>query len=327
MEDYRSEEQVVETAGQEVLTEKAKKTKKMNKKKKAKKDQKLTIAMVSILTAFIVFIVLLVVQDRITNDGVTRSVVVAIKDIPAGTKLTQENMPTYMAVEVRPEEQIPAGSFNKGYGIIDKITDRDIKAKEVITEDCFYTEDFFSEVSDPVEISIAVGDLGRAVAGTLRAGDLVDIKSVIRVKTETEDDIASGSVTNVEEAPIISMEGEETTQEVPVIATPKTENSSSVTLDMYGNVVLDPTLNLTYGVTGEYVVQTIAENVRVVAVYTSGGESSEKVEATGATMIATVVNVVVPRSMQDRIYLAMAEGNIQLARVEVKSVPETEEVK
>jgi hypothetical protein len=41
-------------------------------------------------------------------------------------------------------------------------------------------------------------------------------------------------------------------------------------------------------------------------------------------MIATVINVVVPRTMQDRIYLAMAEGNIQLARVETQQTTEEE---
>lgn len=320
MEDFRNEEQVFETTGQEETNQRSKKSRKAKKKQGPKKDRKLTLAMVAILTAFIVFIVLVVIQDRITNDGITRNVVVAIKDIPAGTKLTQENMPNYMAVEVRPEEQIPAGSFSNGYGMIDKITDRDIKAKEILTEDCFFENDFYSEVSDPVEISIAVGDLGKAVAGTLRAGDLIDIKTVIRIKTEEEDTDTAGSVTNVEEVPTVSLEG---TEETPVAGSkPQADSASSVILDMFGNVVVDPTLNLTYGVTGEFAVQTIAENVRVVGVYTTGGESPESVEASGGTMIATVVNVVVPRTLQDRIYLAMAEGNIQLARIETKTAPE-----
>ena len=329
MEDYRNEEQGFGTTEQEMT--KGRRGKKANKRKAGKKDHKLTLATVAILTAFIVFVVLVVIQDRIVNEGVTRNVVVAVKDIPAGTKLTQENMPNYLSMEARPEEQIPSGgTFSSGYELIDKITDRDIKAKELLTEDCFYEFDFFSEVSDPVEISIAVGDLGRAVAGTLRTGDLIDIKTVIRLQTEEEETATEGSVTNVEEAPSISLEEpgtEGTAQDVPVVpaATPSTEPASSVILDMFGNVLVDPTLNLTFGVTGEYAVQTIAENVRVVAVYTSGGESTEAVESAGGTMIATVVNVVVPRSLQDRIYLAMAEGNIQLARVETKVAPETEE--
>lgn len=154
--------------------------------------------------------------------------------------------------------------------------------------------------------------IGRAVAGTLRAGDLVDIKSVIEIKQNVEDTQQNGSVTNVggvemepaqeEEAPIVGLETEE----------------EAVILDMNGNVFTSPSLNLVYGVTGAYAVQTVAENVRVVSVYTVGGETAEQIESAGGTMIATVVNVVVPRSMQDSIYLAMAEGEIQLARVEVK---------
>ena len=326
MENYTSSEAYYES------TQEEKKVRRTKKKKSQKKDKKITIAMVAIITAFIVFIVLLVIQDRIVNEGITRAVVVATKDIPAGTKLTQENMPNYMAVEVWPEEQIPDGAYANGYGMVDRITGRDIKAKELLTESCFYEISFFDEVQDPVEISIALGDLGRAVAGTLRAGDLVDIKTVIRVKMDEEDTENDGSVTNVDsvptvglEVPEVAVEGEATTEgaestvtEIPTVGI--TNEEEAVILDMAGNVLVNPNLNLTYGVTGEYAVQTIAENVRVVAVYTSGGESTEQVEGAGGTMIATVINVVVPRSLQDSIYLAMAEGNIQLARVEVKDL-------
>ena len=307
-------------------TQEEKDGRKNKKKKRQKKDRKLTIAMVAIITAFIVFIVLLVIQDRIVNEGVTKAVVVATKDIPAGTKLTQENMPNYMAVEQWAVEQIPEGAFTSGYGMVDKVTGRDIKAKELLTESCFYEESFFDEVKDPVEISITLGDLGRAVAGTLRAGDLVDIKTVIQVSLDEENTENDGSVTNVDSVPTVGMEDPEVPAEgesVESAENPNVEITSeeeAVILDMAGNVLVNPNLNLTYGVTGEYAVQTIAENVRVVAVYTCGGEGTEQVEAAGGSMIATVINVVVPRSLQDSIYLAMAEGNIQLARVEVKEL-------
>lgn len=324
MENYANKETFYEG------TQEEKDGRKNKKKKRQKKDRKLTIAMVAIITAFIVFIVLLVIQDRIVNEGVTKAVVVATKDIPAGTKLTQENMPNYMAVELWAVEQIPEGAFTSGYGMVDKVTGRDIKAKELLTESCFYEESFFDEVQDPVEISIALGDLGRAVAGTLRAGDLVDIKTVIQVSLDEENTENDGSVTNVDSVPTVGMEdpevpaeGEEDTESVESAENPTVEITSeeeAVILDMAGNVLVNPNLNLTYGVTGEYAVQTIAENVRVVAVYTSGGEGTEQVEAAGGSMIATVINVVVPRSLQDSIYLAMAEGNIQLARVEVKEL-------
>lgn len=318
MENYRNEEQTFEGVSEENKTGRSKREKKVRKNSGTKKDHRLTLAMVAILTAFIVFVVLVVIQDRIVNEGVTKNVVVAMKDIPAGTKLTQENMSNYLTVEARPEEQIPAaGTFSSGHSLIDKVTDRDIQAKEMITEESLYEMDFYSEVNDPVEISIAVGDLGRAVAGTLRAGDLVDIKTVIRLKMDAEETETDGSVTNVGEEPSVTLEeeGAENTETV-------TAQDEAVILDMLGNVLLDPNVNLTYGVTGEYAVQTIAENVRVVAVYTSGGEAAESVEASGTTMIATVINVVVPRTLQDRIYLAMAEGNIQLARIETEVSPE-----
>ena len=321
MENYTNEAVYENTAGEM-------KEKRSKKKKTQKRDNKLTVAMVAIITAFIVFIVLLVIQDRIVNECVTRAVVVSTTNIPAGTKLTQENMPNYLAVEQWPEEQIPEGVFANGVSLVDKVLDRDVKAKELITESCLFAEDFFDEVQDPVELSIAVGDLGKAVAGTLRAGDLVDIKTVIKVDMDEKDMESDGSVTNVDSAPIVDLDVSEVetegtgTEDIGEedAAVGITSEEEAVILDMSGNVLVNPNLNLTYGVTGEYAVQTIAESVRVVSVYTSGGESTEQVEGSGGTMIATVINVVVPRSLQDNIFLAMAEGNIQLSRVEVEEV-------
>ena len=308
-------------------------TRRKKKKHSRKKDNKITLAMVAIVTAFVLFVVLLVIQNRILNQGDTQPVVVAMTQVPKGTVLTQENMTNYFGVERRKVGEIPQTTvYSKGYPLIGKVTDRTIYPKEIITDNCFMEVDFYSDIVDPVELSIEVSNIGQAVAGILRPGDLIDIKSVIRVEKQAA--AGSESITNVGSVPTVGLledpvfHNEEAGSEESPVAESQvplagiTTQEDAVILDMDGNVLVNPNLNLTYGVTGNFVTQTIAENVRVIGVYTSGGEATENVEAAGKQMVATVINVVVPRSLQDSIYLAMEEGTIRLAKV---AVVETEE--
>ena len=81
--DNMREGQVFDGMNEGIEPEKTRKGKRSKKNKNGKKDHRLTLAMVAILTAFVVFVVLVVIQDRIVKEGVTKNVVVAIKDIPA----------------------------------------------------------------------------------------------------------------------------------------------------------------------------------------------------------------------------------------------------
>lgn len=280
----------------------------VKKIKTPKKDNKLALAMAAIILAFIVFIVLCVVQDRIVNQGITSPVVVAVSEVPRGTVLTQENMADYFAVEQRDAEELPSGiTFPNGIPLVGKVTARDIHPMEIITDSCFITEDFYDDVEDPVEVSIQLGDIGQAVGGILRAGDIIDIKVIVQVEKEEN---PAADTAGMEQVTAIS---------IPNLPEPGIEETvlsdETIMLDGNGSVVMDEERNLTYGVTGEYASQTIAENVRITGVYTSGGEHSDVVEASGETMVATVINVVVPRSLQDAIYIAMEEGTIRLSKV------------
>lgn len=298
------------------MEEPGKKNKKKpaKKNKSRKKDNRLAIAMVAVLSAFVIFVVLLVIQDRILNQEDTQPVVVAVMEVPKGTLLTQENMATYFKVENRDIDEIPEGiTFANGFPLVDKVTDRVIYPKEIVTEGCFLEEGLYDGIVDPVEIAIEVSQIGQAVAGTLRIGDKIDIKAVIKVPGSTVD--TETKVSNVDEIPVVGLDNEGN----PANSNQKKED---VIVDMKGNAIADASYGMTYGVTGNYATQTLAENVRVVGVYTSGGENAEQVKASGEVMVATVINVVIPRSLQDRIFLAMAEGTIRLSKVQEVEVVE-----
>lgn len=292
---------------------------------------------VSMLAAFILFIVLTVIQDRIVNNVATVPVVVAVAEVPQGIKLTESNMPLYFAIENRDATQVPAGiTYPNATGMIGKITDRVIHASELVTTDCFKVETIYDEIEDSVELSLELGSLGQTVSGTLRAGDLVNIMAVVRVMKEEEEalvDLEPGLLDVHPDAdtllePVTTVEGTETTEGEVVenvtdgtVETAEGESADGdavLVLDEDGNLSGDGEMefDLTYGITGEYVSQLVAENVRVTGVYTSGGEATDTVEGAGGTMIATVVNITVPKAMVDAILIAQEEGKITLVKVD-----------
>lgn len=303
---------------------------------------------VSMLAAFIGFVVLTVIQDRIVNNVATTPVVVAIAEVPQGIELTEANMALYFAIENRDSSQVPTGIiYQNAGGMIGKITDRVIHISEIVTTECFKVETIYDEIEDAVEISLELGSLGQTVSGTLRAGDLVDIMAVIHVVKDEEEaliDLEPGIMDLSPEAdtllePVTTVEGGENTDVVTEEVTGQndvSEESGLLVFDENGELVEEEgelEFDLAYGVTGEYVSQLVAKDVRVTGVYTSGGEATDVVENAGGTMIATVVNITVPRALVDSILIAQEEGKITLVKVDeekelaasgVEEVPATE---
>ena len=311
-----------------------KKKKKNVKRKKSQKTgekagSKLSLAMIAIAAAFIVFVVLIMIESKLVNEEETTPVVVAIAEVPEGLYLDETNMPNYFAIEYRAVAEVPEGvvTYSNGSGMIGLITDRTIRIKEIVTSDCFYEEDFYEGIEDPVELAINLNSIGQTVGGVLRAGDYVDIKAVIKVDKSSLLNGVEGGLLDIENGEglldIETTEGLEsvvTEQDASQVTEPvKSQNSDTIVVGESGVMEDDGIMEgaeISYGVTGDYISHSVAENVRVVRVFTSGGETTELVESNGGQMIATVINVVVPRYMADAILIAQEEGTITLTRVE-----------
>lgn len=312
--------------------------KKRNKRTRGKQvEGKLTVAFVAIALAFICFVVLIVLENKIVNAGEKVKVVVATAEVPAGIELTQTNMPNYFAIEERNKDDIPVGVtvYDNGNPMIGKITGRVIHAKEVITNECFYEKSFFADIEDAVELSIDVSAIGNAVGGTLRPGDKVDIKAVIKVGTQSLLTSMNGSEglldmgENTDE--LLDMGGTIAPVEGEVVEEEPDENigtmNSKDAIELSQNGMLNFAIDteVSFGITGEYVSQVIAEDIVVVEVFNSGGETLSAVEAAGGNMVATVINVAVPSYLVDAILIADAEGTLSLSRVHEEEVEVKEE--
>lgn len=316
---------------------------KRGNKKRAKRtsgkqvEGKLTVAFVAIALAVICLVVLIVLENKLVNAGEKVNVVVATAEVPAGIELNQTNMPNYFAIEERNKDDIPVGVtvYNNGTPMIGKITGRVIHAKEVITNECFYEKSFFADIEDAVELSIDVSAIGKAVGGTLRPGDKIDIKAVIKIGQQSLLAAMNGSEglldmgTDTDSlldmgGTIAPVEGE-VVEEEPVANVGTMGSKDAIELSQDGMLSFATDAEVKYGITGEYVSQVIAEDVVVVEVFNSGGETLSAVESAGGNMVATVINVAVPSYLVDAILIADAEGTLTLSRVHEEEVEVKEE--
>lgn len=279
-------------------------------------ERKALWAVVAIVAAIIVFVVLTIIQRNVVNAGEKVNVIVATADVPAGILLTQESAQQYFTMELRLKSEVPANAFNSGHQIVGMITNRPLSKNEVLTANSLKSENPYEGIDDPVELSIDVAKLSHAVSGTLRAGDRVDIKVVVDMSFLQSEGFLDGA-------------GDYSLSGVPNILDGNAEGESNDEW-RYSDYGIDTrdwralssfdTDSLSWSVTGKYACVPVATDVRVIDVYTAAGEGTAQVEATGESQIATVFTIVVPRSMEDLLYLALEEGTLQISRI----VPEDE---
>lgn len=286
--------------------------------KKSKKDKTTTggerkalAALVAIVAAIILFAVLTIIQRNIVNAGEKVSVVVAQTDVPAGILLTQESVQQYFTIQLRLKSEVPTGTFHSGQSLIGQITSRPLYANEILTANSLTNENPYEGIDDPVELSIDVSKLSHAVSGTLRAGDRIDVKIVVDMSFLQQEeyldgagDYGLGGVPNLIDGSVSGESNDNYVYHGTGIDELFWRERSSFDVDSYS-----------WSVTGKYACVPVCENVRVIDVYTAAGEGTAQVEAGGTSQIATVFTIVVPRSMEDLLYLALEEGTMQISRI------------
>ncbi len=285
------------------------------KKKRDKKtsggERRALAAVVALVAAIILFAVLTIIQRNIVNAGEKVSVVVAQKDVPAGILLSQESIQQYFTVQLRLKGEVPEGSFDSGYSLIGQITAKPLYANEILTSNDLVNENPYEGIDDPVELSIDVSKLSHAVSGTLRAGDLIDIKIVVDMSYLQQDEFLEG-------AGDFSLSGVPNIIDDTVSGDDKSgykyqgEGIDTLSWREFGSFDTD---SCSWSATGKFACVPVAENVRVINVYTAAGEGTAQIESTGVPQIATVFTIVVPRSMEDLLFLALEEGTMQIARI------------
>lgn len=146
----------------------------MDKKKKKGTVKALIIALVIAVAAFLVVVgieyTLLTKYEKV-------SVVVAKKDIAAGAYITESNRSEYYGVMEVPEDVVQDNVIKSLEDIKEYQVSYDMQKMEQLTKNKMLnvTSDILAAYENPVEASLKVDNISKAVSGTLRHGDRVDI--------------------------------------------------------------------------------------------------------------------------------------------------------
>jgi len=150
-----------------------------------KKKEKIWHILVCLLLTGILFVFLLNVEKRQLGNYEKGLVVVAIEDVADNTEITTENAARYFALEERTLTDIPKAAYTDIHELIGFYAEGGIDKGSMITERMFGK--LGSMNADAVFLSVDMEALDQSVAGTLRAGDRIDIYTV---KKEQDADVA-----------------------------------------------------------------------------------------------------------------------------------------
>lgn len=129
------------------------------------------------------FVFLLNVETRQLAEYEKGNVVVAAADIPDDTEITKDNLTALFVVEERPLSDIPEAAYFDREALLGQYAQGGIDKGSMVTASMLGSlrEDY----SDVVLLGINMEALEQSVAGTLRAGDRIDIYTVKRAEDDT----------------------------------------------------------------------------------------------------------------------------------------------
>ena len=123
-----------------------------------------------------VFAFLLNMEARQLAQYEKGKVVVALVDVTEAKEITEQNLAELFAVEERPLSDIPEAAYLEIEELIGLYTQSGIDAGSMITESML--GELQKDFGDAVLLGVNMEALAQSVAGTLRAGDVIDIYTV-----------------------------------------------------------------------------------------------------------------------------------------------------
>lgn len=284
---------------------------KKNKKQEKTRhgDRRAVAALAAISFSIVIFVILTIIQNNIINGETKTSVVVCLKTVPKGATFTEENVARYFTTELRNVDDLPQNYLTDTHALIGQVAVREIVVKEIVTTNTVEREIFYEGIENPVEFSIDVSKIGQAVGGSLRAGDLIDIMVVVDMsyaKTENEE------TDNFSSYGDFGFFDEQTITDESI---PEQEVVKNITETIIPSKAEQNANGYHYSVTGKYACIPILSNVRVVNSYNSAGQPTSEAEADGSVQVATIINIVIPRSKESMVALALEEGTLRLSKI------------
>ena len=153
------------------------KTNNENDNHKKNRQGKVWPVVLCLLLAAGVFALLMNVEARKMAQYEKGNVVVAIADVPEAKEITEQNLAELFAVVERPLTDIPDAAYLQPEELIGQYVQSAIDSGSMITESM--VGELRKDFGNSVLLGVNMEALDQSVAGTLRAGDVIDIYTVM----------------------------------------------------------------------------------------------------------------------------------------------------
>lgn len=155
-------------------------------KRDREKRAKLNKILVGFVMAVVLFVGLVTIEEAIIKNEIKLPTVVATKEIAARTVIKATDLSNNFKVIDVPEQYRAQDALSSLDELGDIITTQDMTPNAVLTA-AYYTaeDDLLNQIEDPIEISINLGQVETAVAGKVRAGDIINISKVTSSESES----------------------------------------------------------------------------------------------------------------------------------------------
>lgn len=194
---------------------------------KSEKQNKIWPVLLCLLLAGGIFALLLGVEAKQMAQYEKGNVVVAIADVADCKEITEENLGMYFAVEERPLVDIPEAAYLEVADLIGQYAQGGVDAGSIITEKMF--GELQAKQKDAVLLGVNMEALEQSVAGTLRAGDVIDIYTVM--VDEEDNVIVEKALSNV------TIERSYTSAGVSIIKDDKDSIAQYITIPVHKDAV------------------------------------------------------------------------------------------
>ena len=213
-----------------------------NKQEKKSKQPKAWPILVCFLSAMLLFLLLLNIEKRQLAQYEKGSVVVAIADVAAGREITEKNLAELFAVKERPLTDIPEAAYVRAEDLIGQYVQGGINAGSMVTHSML--GELQKDLGDSVLLGVNMETLAQSVAGTLRAGDVIDIYRVMEDGAEKV--VAEKVLGNV------TIERSYTSSGIPILKEDDTSIAQYITIPVHQEAV-----GLFFQSLGEHQIQVV----------------------------------------------------------------------
>ena len=140
------------------------------------KNKKLWVGVVSLVLAFLMFSVLLMIQKNMHKEPEYEEVICVKNEVSKNVIITEQNANQYFETRKVPTDWIPSDYISNIETMYDMILKTDLSSGTILTKNMIRGhKEYYKDYQNLTWIGVPIKELYKGVAGSIRAGDYIDI--------------------------------------------------------------------------------------------------------------------------------------------------------